>query len=134
MWWIYFERHNEAASEAIAASDDPGRVARLAYTYYPISQSSSLPATSSRPWVTSWHSRILAGHTEPAVAAVLIGRPQAPASSSNPDEVLVGQRAAGKLHEFATDRERPEINARKPDAIDQLRHLRLRALVVARVE
>jgi low temperature requirement protein LtrA len=35
MWWIYFERHNEAASEAIAASDDPGRVARLAYTYIP---------------------------------------------------------------------------------------------------
>ncbi len=42
--------------------------------------------------------------------------------------------AAGKLHEFATNRERPEINARKPEAIVQLRNLRLRGLVVARVE
>ncbi|TCR67651.1 low temperature requirement protein A [Bosea sp. BK604] len=33
MWWIYFNIGAERASERIAHSDDPGRIARLAYTY-----------------------------------------------------------------------------------------------------
>jgi len=33
MWWIYFNIGAERASEHIAASDDPGRLARVAYTY-----------------------------------------------------------------------------------------------------
>lgn len=33
MWWVYFDRTAEAAAEAIAASDDPGRIGRSAYTY-----------------------------------------------------------------------------------------------------
>lgn len=33
MWWIYFNAHAEAAAEAISASSDPGRIARVAYTY-----------------------------------------------------------------------------------------------------
>jgi low temperature requirement protein LtrA len=33
MWWIYFHRGAEAGSEQISQSSDPGRLARLAYTY-----------------------------------------------------------------------------------------------------
>ncbi|HYE45628.1 MAG TPA: low temperature requirement protein A [Caulobacter sp.] len=33
MWWIYFSTNAEAAAEVISDSDDPGRMARLAYTY-----------------------------------------------------------------------------------------------------
>jgi low temperature requirement protein LtrA len=33
MWWIYFHRGAEAGSELISKSDQPGRLARLAYTY-----------------------------------------------------------------------------------------------------
>jgi low temperature requirement protein LtrA len=34
LWWIYFERSEEAAREIIASSEDPGRLARSAYTYF----------------------------------------------------------------------------------------------------
>jgi low temperature requirement protein LtrA len=33
MWWIYFHRGAEAGSEMISRSSEPGRLARLAYTY-----------------------------------------------------------------------------------------------------
>jgi low temperature requirement protein LtrA len=33
MWWIYFHRGAEAGSEQISNSSEPGRLARLAYTY-----------------------------------------------------------------------------------------------------
>ena len=33
MWWIYFNVGVEAGSQRIARSADPGRVARIAYTY-----------------------------------------------------------------------------------------------------
>jgi low temperature requirement protein LtrA len=33
MWWIYFHRGAEAGSEQISRSREPGRLARLAYTY-----------------------------------------------------------------------------------------------------
>jgi low temperature requirement protein LtrA len=33
MWWIYFHRGAEAGSEQISRSSEPGRLARLAYTY-----------------------------------------------------------------------------------------------------
>ena len=33
MWWIYFHRGAEAGSELISKSSEPGRLARLAYTY-----------------------------------------------------------------------------------------------------
>ena len=34
LWWLYFNRSAEAASEAISSSEDPGRLARSAYTYF----------------------------------------------------------------------------------------------------
>lgn len=33
MWWLYFDTAAEAGSRRISHSDDPGRMARLAYTY-----------------------------------------------------------------------------------------------------
>lgn len=33
MWWLYFDVSAEAGSQTIAHSHDPGRLARLAYTY-----------------------------------------------------------------------------------------------------
>jgi low temperature requirement protein LtrA len=33
MWWLYFDVGAEAGSRTISESDDPGRLARLAYTY-----------------------------------------------------------------------------------------------------
>jgi low temperature requirement protein LtrA len=33
MWWIYFHRGAEAGSELISRASEPGRLARLAYTY-----------------------------------------------------------------------------------------------------
>src|ERR1700742_2464125 len=33
MWWIYFHKGAEAGSEQISRSAEPGRLARLAYTY-----------------------------------------------------------------------------------------------------
>jgi low temperature requirement protein LtrA len=33
MWWIYFDIGAERGSHTIAQSDDPGRIARVAYTY-----------------------------------------------------------------------------------------------------
>ena len=33
MWWIYFDHGERIGSEAIEASDEPGRLARTAYTW-----------------------------------------------------------------------------------------------------
>lgn len=33
MWWLYFDTAAEVGSHRISHSDDPGRIARLAYTY-----------------------------------------------------------------------------------------------------
>ena len=33
MWWLYFDHGERAGSRALASSADPGRIARLAYTY-----------------------------------------------------------------------------------------------------
>src|SRR5918911_2835273 len=34
LWWIYFARAAEAARQVFASSEDPGRIARSAYTYF----------------------------------------------------------------------------------------------------
>ena len=34
LWWLYFARAAEAAREVFAFSEDPGRIARSAYTYF----------------------------------------------------------------------------------------------------
>jgi low temperature requirement protein LtrA len=36
LWWLYFARSEEAARGAFSSSEDPGRLARSAYTYFHI--------------------------------------------------------------------------------------------------
>jgi len=47
------------------------------------------------------------------------------------NEVLIRQRPARKLSEFAADRERSKIDADETDPVDEGRHFRLRRVVVA---
>jgi len=72
MWWIYFGQHAEAASRAISASDDPGRIARLAYTYVPIVMVAGIVASAVGDELVLAHPQ---GHVETATALVLIGGP-----------------------------------------------------------
>lgn len=72
MWWIYFNIGAERGSRHIAASDDPGRVARLAYTYM------HLPLVAGIIVAAVGDELVLAhptGHTDAKTAAVLLGGP-----------------------------------------------------------
>jgi len=72
MWWIYFNIGAERASARITASTDPGRLARLAYTYVHIVLVGGIIVSAvadelilSHPW----------DETETSARAVLIGGP-----------------------------------------------------------
>jgi low temperature requirement protein LtrA len=72
MWWIYFNIGAELASRHIAGSVDPGRVARLSYTYL------HLPLVAGIILAAVGDNLVLAqpmGHTDAKTAAVLIGAP-----------------------------------------------------------
>jgi len=72
MWWIYFSANAEAASEAISASDDPGRVARISYTYMHISLVAGIIVTAVGD---EWALAHPMGHTDLKTALVLLGGP-----------------------------------------------------------
>jgi len=72
MWWIYFSANAEAASEAISASDDPGRVARAAYTYMHIFLVAGIIVTAVGD---EWALAHPTGHTDVKTALVLLGGP-----------------------------------------------------------
>jgi low temperature requirement protein LtrA len=72
MWWIYFNIGAERASARIMASSDPGRLARLAYTYVHIVLVAGIIVSAvadelilSHPWAEA----------EASTRAVLIGGP-----------------------------------------------------------
>ncbi|HEY4342798.1 MAG TPA: low temperature requirement protein A [Parvibaculum sp.] len=72
MWWIYFDTGAERGSRKIAASADPGRLARLAYTYFHglIVAGIIVAAVADE--------RVLAhpeGHLDFSVIAVILGGP-----------------------------------------------------------
>ena len=72
MWWIYFNIGAERASRHIAGSRDPGRVARLSYTYL------HLPLVAGIIVAAVGDELVLAhptGHTDAKTAAVLVGGP-----------------------------------------------------------
>jgi low temperature requirement protein LtrA len=72
MWWIYFNIGAERASQYIAGSADPGRVARFSYTYL------HLPLVAGIILAAVGDELVLAhptGHTDTRTAAVLIGAP-----------------------------------------------------------
>ncbi|MGQ0660522.1 low temperature requirement protein A [Sphingosinicella sp.] len=72
MWWIYFNIGAERAEHMFRASDDPGRVARLAYTYLhlPI-VAGIIVAAAATEWVIA-HPH---GHAAPYVIAGSLGGP-----------------------------------------------------------
>lgn len=72
MWWIYFAQHAEAGAAAIAASDDPGRVARRAYTYVPILLIAGIVVSAVGDEMVLAHP---AGHVDVANVLVLLGGP-----------------------------------------------------------
>ena len=72
IWTIYFGQHAEAASDAIEKADDPGRVARVAYTYVPVVLVAGIIVTAVGDELVLHHP---AGHMEPATVVVLIGGP-----------------------------------------------------------
>jgi low temperature requirement protein LtrA len=72
MWWIYFSSTAEAASEAIAQSSNPGRIARVAYTYsHLLPVAGIIVAAVGDEWVL--HQPM--GHADLKIAAAVIGGP-----------------------------------------------------------
>jgi low temperature requirement protein LtrA len=72
MWWIYFNIGAETASRRITHSSDPGRLARLAYTYM------HLPLVAGIIVAAVGDELVLAhptGHTDIKTAAVLLAGP-----------------------------------------------------------
>jgi low temperature requirement protein LtrA len=55
LWWIYFSGGTEAASEIISSSEDPGRLARSAYTYFHIPKIAGIIAVAAADELTVAH-------------------------------------------------------------------------------
>jgi low temperature requirement protein LtrA len=72
MWWIYFNAHAEAAAHAIAESDDPGRIARIAYTYAHIPIVAGIIVTAAGDELALAHPL---GHVAPQTAWLILGGP-----------------------------------------------------------
>lgn len=68
MWWIYFDRSAEAAAERIAASADPGRLGRSAYTFLHLLMVAGVIVSAGG---TSWSSHTRTGMSR----AVRLGGP-----------------------------------------------------------
>ncbi|WP_439499916.1 low temperature requirement protein A [Bosea sp. (in: a-proteobacteria)] len=72
MWWIYFNIGAERASHRIAHSDDPGRIARIAYTYIHLLLVAGIILVAVADEFVLAHP---AGHTEAKVAIAVIAGP-----------------------------------------------------------
>jgi len=72
MWWIYFNIGAERGSRHISASDDPGSVARLAYTYVHLLLVAGIIVVAVGDELVLAHPT---GHADAKTAAVLIGGP-----------------------------------------------------------
>lgn len=72
MWWIWFSKAHDAASDLIAHSSETGRVARRAYTYAPILVVAGVIVTAVGDELSLSHPN---GHMTTGMAAVLIGGP-----------------------------------------------------------
>ena len=55
LWWIYFARSAHDASERIAQSEDPGRLARSAYTYFHLPMIAGIIAVAAADELTVAH-------------------------------------------------------------------------------
>lgn len=72
MWWLYFSRAHEAASEAIMHAANPGALARRAFTYSPILVIAGIIVVAVSDELVLAHP---AGHVEAAAALTLLGGP-----------------------------------------------------------
>jgi low temperature requirement protein LtrA len=55
LWWIYFSRHAEAARGTFSSSEDPGRLARSAYTYFHLPMVAGIIAVAAADELTVAH-------------------------------------------------------------------------------
>jgi low temperature requirement protein LtrA len=55
LWWVYFARSANDASETIALSEDPGRLARSAYTYFHLPMIAGIIAVAAADELTVAH-------------------------------------------------------------------------------
>ncbi|HET6658554.1 MAG TPA: low temperature requirement protein A [Rubrobacter sp.] len=55
MWWIYFARSAQAAREVFVSSEDPGRIARSAYTYFHLPMIAGIIAVAASDELTVAH-------------------------------------------------------------------------------
>ena len=72
MWWIYFDAAAERASTQFVSSSDPGRVARLAYTYIHLPLIAGVVVTAVGDELTLVHPN---GHVDLKTGAVLLAGP-----------------------------------------------------------
>jgi low temperature requirement protein LtrA len=70
MWWIYFDIGADRGSHRIAHSQDPGRLARLAYTYMHLPIVAGIVVTAVADELILEHPT---GHTNLETAATLLG-------------------------------------------------------------
>jgi low temperature requirement protein LtrA len=55
LWWIYFARSDEAARGTFSSSEDPGRLARSAYTYFHLPMVAGIIAIAAADELTVAH-------------------------------------------------------------------------------
>jgi low temperature requirement protein LtrA len=72
MWAVYFNIGAERSSRVVAASDDPGRLARSGYTYMHIPIVAGIIVAAVADELTLHHP---GGHTDVKAAAVILGGP-----------------------------------------------------------
>jgi len=73
MWWIYFDTGAERASYRISHSDDPGRQARLAYTYLHLLIIAGIIVCAVADELTLAHPDHFEGDGRAAIAAMIGG-------------------------------------------------------------
>lgn len=71
MWWVYFDSGAERAHHRIAHSDDPGRQARIAYTYLHLLIVAGIIVSAVADELVLMHPE----HASPAGVLVIVGGP-----------------------------------------------------------
>jgi low temperature requirement protein LtrA len=72
MWWLYFDIGAERAARMLAQDKDPGRMARLAYTYFHIPIVAGIIVTAASDEMALAHPD---GHSGTAAIVALLGGP-----------------------------------------------------------
>jgi low temperature requirement protein LtrA len=73
MWWIYFDTGADRGRRRIAHSDDPGRQARLAYTYLHLLIIAGVIVSAVADELVLAHPHHFSGHDNAAIATILGG-------------------------------------------------------------